>query len=165
MALQALAPYYNSEKDIYIRAKSIEKTVTKHVYDVIDEVSADFPNCNLTREISKVGERKTSKSTDQVMVALCCLGIDPLTDKRFIKRGILFIDGILRYRMKDLRFRPFLRLPPPIISSSLPTRQIQWRGNRRFYTMAALIRREKGSRTLYDFRSNRARNLIAHFVR
>ena len=41
------------------------------------------------------------ESTDQVVVALCCLGIDPLKDERFIKNGKTLLDGILKYRMSD----------------------------------------------------------------
>ena len=41
------------------------------------------------------------ESTAQVWVALCCMGIDPLTDSRFIKDGHTLLDGILQFRIAE----------------------------------------------------------------
>ncbi len=41
------------------------------------------------------------ESTAQVWIALCCMGIDPLNDGRFIKDGSTLLDGILQYRIGD----------------------------------------------------------------
>ena len=45
-----------------------------------------------------------AESTAQVLTALCSLGIDPLTDARFIKSGRTVPDGLLRYRLADGSF-------------------------------------------------------------
>ena len=158
MALQALAPYYNSEKTYTYEQKSIEKTVTKHVYDVIDEALGRLSELQLDTGDFKSWGTENVESTDQVMVALCCLGIDPLTDKRFIKKGNTLYDGILRYRMKDGGF-VHSYVYDPDNPSSLPDASNTMAGEQTLYTMAALIRREKGSRTLYDFRSEQSAEL------
>lgn len=158
MALQALAPYYNSEKTYTYEQKSIEKTVTKHVYDVIDEALGRLSELQLDTGDFKSWGTENVESTDQVMVALCCLGIDPLTDKRFIKKGNTLYDGILRYRMKDGGF-VHSYVYDPDNPSSLPDASNTMAGEQTLYTMAALIRRENGSRTLYDFRSEQSAEL------
>ena len=143
MALQALAPYYNSEKTYTYEQKSIEKTVTKHVYDVIDEALGRLSELQLDTGDFKSWGTENVESTDQVMVALCCLGIDPLTDKRFIKKGNTLYDGILRYRMKDGGF-VHSYVYDPDNPSSLPDASNTMAGEQTLYTMAALIRRENG---------------------
>lgn len=41
------------------------------------------------------------ESAAQVMIALCALGVDPLTDGRFQKNGVTMLDSILAYRLPD----------------------------------------------------------------
>lgn len=41
------------------------------------------------------------ESTAQVIIALVELGIDPVTDARFIKDGVTLLDGIARYRLPE----------------------------------------------------------------
>lgn len=160
MALQALAPYYNSEKTYTYEQKSLGKTVTKCVYEVIDEALGMLSELQLDTGDFKSWGTENVESTDQVVVALCCLGIDPLTDSRFIKNGNTLYDGILRYRMKDGGF-VHSYVYDPDNPSSLPDASNTMAGEQTLYTMAALIRREDGSRTLYDFRPEQSAELKA----
>lgn len=41
------------------------------------------------------------ESTAQVIIALTELGVDPVTDARFIKDGVTLLDGIARYRLPE----------------------------------------------------------------
>ena len=103
------------------------------------------------------------ESTDQVVVALCCLGIDPLTDDRFIKDGNTLLDGILRYRMDDGGF-VHARSYDPDNPTSLPDRSNSMAGEQTLYTMAALWRQSAGLRTLYDFRPEQSEALKARIA-
>ena len=44
------------------------------------------------------------ESAAQVMIALCELGIDPLQDARFIKKGHTILDGMARYQLPEGAF-------------------------------------------------------------
>ena len=85
MALQALAPYAHRS-----------------------DVSAVIDDC-----LALLSEKQTEnggfvaygvenpESASQVIVTLCTLGIDPLTDARFIKNGSTALDAILRFRLEN----------------------------------------------------------------
>ena len=101
MAIQALAPYYNSEKTYTYTQKESGRELSQNVHTVIEEALSCLSLLQLdTGDFESWGTQNV-ESTDQVLVALCCLGIDPLTDNRFIKNGNTLLDGILRYRMPD----------------------------------------------------------------
>lgn len=151
MAIQALSTYYNSEKSYTYTQKSTDRTLTKAVYEVIDEALECLSALQLpTGDFASWGTENV-ESTDQVAVALCCLGIDPLTDERFIKNGNTLIDGILRYRMEDGGFVHSFTYDSDN-PTSLPDRSNTMAGEQTLYTMAALIRHASDMRTLYDFR-------------
>ena len=151
MALQALAPYYNSEKRYTYTKKSTGAQVTVTVRDVVEEALACLSALQLdTGDFASWGTENV-ESTDQVTVALCSLGIDPLTDPRFIKNGNTLLDGILRYRMPDGGFVHAYTYDPDN-PTSLPDRSNSMAGEQTLYTMAALWRQSQGMRTLYDFR-------------
>ena len=151
MAIQALSPYYNSEKIYNYKQKSLNTNVSKAVYEVIDEALGCLSHLQLgTGDFSSWGTQNV-ESTDQVAVALCALGIDPLSDKRFIKNGKTLLDGILRYRMADGGFAHSYTYNSENPSSK-PGKSNTMAGEQTLYTMAAIYRREKGMRTLYDFR-------------
>lgn len=48
------------------------------------------------------------ESAAQVMIALCELGMDPLQDERFIKKGHTILDGMARYQLPDGAFSHML---------------------------------------------------------
>lgn len=150
MAIQALAPYCNSEKEYtYPGANGVP--VTKKVRTAIDEalkclsdlqqqdggfVSWGMPNC---------------ESAVQVAAALCSLGIDPFTDVRFLKNGRTVYDGILKYRNGDGGFLHSFVYDPEN-PTSLPDRSNTMASEQALYGMAAILRLQNGMRRLYDFR-------------
>ena len=151
MALQALSTYRNDEKTYTYTLKKTGGQVTRTVYQVTEEALTCLSALQLpTGDFSSWGTENV-ESTDQVTVALCSLGIDPLTDPRFIKNGNTLLDGILRYRMPDGGFI-HSRTYDPDNPSSLPDRSNTMAGEQTLYTMAALWRQANGMRTLYDFR-------------
>lgn len=151
MALQALAPYYNSEKPYTYKKKAAGTEITHTVRQVADEALACLSALQLdTGDFQSWGVRNV-ESTCQVAVALCALGVDPLTDPRFIKNGKTVLDGILLYRMKDGGFVHSFTYDPEN-PTALPDQSNTMAGEQALYTMAALWRQMKGMRTLYDFR-------------
>lgn len=150
MAIQALAPYCNSEKE-YTYPGANGAPVTQKVRTAIDEAlkclsdlqqqdggffSWGMPNC---------------ESAVQVAVALCSLGIDPFTDTRFLKNGHTVYDGILKYRNGDGGFLHSFVYDPEN-PTSLPDRSNTMASEQALYGMAAILRLQNGMRRLYDFR-------------
>ncbi len=158
MALQALAPYYNDEKQYTYQQKVLGSDVTKTVYQVIEEALSCLSEKQLeTGDFESWGTQNV-ESTDQVVVALCALGIDPLQDPRFIKNGKTLLDGILRYRMADGGFVHSFTYDPDN-PTSLPDKSNTMASEQTLYTMAALWRYAKGMRMLYDFRPEQSEAL------
>lgn len=146
MALQALAPYYDNEKE-YIAYNGEEKTIK----EIVDESL----QC-LSELQSKEGDYYSwgtvnVESTVQVLTAVCSLGIDPYKDERFIKNGITLIDGIMKYRCADGGFaHSFVNDPDNSsaqagISNRMATEQT-------LYGLVSYYRLKNGLRRLYDFR-------------
>lgn len=150
MAIQALAPYYNSElKYDYLRKSdgaALNTTVRGVVDRALDRLSVlqtadgDFISWG-TRNV---------ESTCQVAVALCSLGIFPLSDERFIKNGKTLLDGIMKYRMSDGGFVHSFKYDPENPTSK-PDKSNSMAGEQVLYTLAALLRCQSGMRALYDF--------------
>lgn len=84
MALQALAPYYNTREDV---KEAVDKAVN-----------------HLSQAQGTDGSYGNPEATSQVIVALCTLGIDPDQDDRFIKVGSSLVDGLLMYALEDGSF-------------------------------------------------------------
>lgn len=82
MAITSLAKYYNSNEEV---KKSVDRGIT-----ALTKIQ------NSLGEFSSFGT-VNSESTSQVIVALCSLGINPDTDKRFIKNGKSPVDILLSY--------------------------------------------------------------------
>ena len=158
MALQALAPYYNSEKSYTYTERITKQKVTKTVRRIVDEALDCLSKQQLdTGDFASWGTENV-ESTDQVIVALCSLGIDPLTDKRFIKNGNTLLDGVLKYRMADGGFVHSFTYDPDN-PTSLPDKSNTMASEQTLYTMAALWRYKNGMRALYDFRSEQSEAL------
>lgn len=151
MALQALAPYYNTEKSYTYTQKAVNRQVTKTVWQVIDESLNWLSAAQLNGGDYKSHGTENAESTCQVAVALCSLGINPQQDSRFIKNGNTIVDGILKYRMQDGGFVHSFSYDPEN-PSSLPNQSNTMASEQALYTMAAIIRQMKGQRRLYDFR-------------
>lgn len=86
MAVTSLAKYYNSNTEV--------KSVVDRAVDCLAKLQ------NSSGEYSSFGV-VNSESTSQVVVALCSLGINPDTDKRFIKNGKSPVDILLNYYVAD----------------------------------------------------------------
>lgn len=151
MALQALAPYYNSEETYTYKQISTNKEVTKKVGDVIDESLQLLSDLQLADGDYDLTGISNVESTAQVIVALTALGIDPLEDDRFIKNGNTLLDAILKYQMPDGGFlhSDILdaenKFADPNESNSMASEQV-------LYTLIALYRFYDEKRSLYDFR-------------
>ncbi|MFV0516667.1 MAG: prenyltransferase/squalene oxidase repeat-containing protein [Aminipila sp.] len=154
MAIQALAPYYNSSHAYtYTQAVTGQK-VSKTVRQVVDETLSWLSSAQLPTGDFKSWGTQNVESTDQVVVALCCLGINPQTDERFIKNGVTLLDGIMSYRMPDGGFihsRTYDSDNP----TSLPDKSNTMAGEQTLYTLVAVWRQMNGMSTLYDFRDGK----------
>ena len=132
----------------------VSQTVRQAVDDALALLSALQKD---TGDFSSWGIRNV-ESTVQVMVALCSLGLDPLTDERFIKNGNTLLDGILQYQHEDGGFvHSFVQDPEN--PGVLPDKSNSLAGEQALYAMAALWRQQKGMRTLYDFRPEQSEAL------
>ena len=151
MAIQALAPYYNNEKFYSYTLKKAGTEVSKTVRQVVDESLVCLSELQNTEgDFSSWGTQNV-ESTNQVVVALCSLGLDPLDDERFIKNGNTLLDGILQYQMEDGGFIHSFTYDSDN-PTSLPDESNAMASEQTLYTMAALWRQQNGMRTLYDFR-------------
>ena len=126
MALQALAPYYDSDTLHRYTRKITGETEEKTVRQITEEALSCLSALQLPSGDFKSWGTQNVESTDQVVVALCCLGIDPLSDPRFIKDGKTLLDGILRYRMPDGGFVHSFTYDPDNPTS----RPLQYHGKR-----------------------------------
>jgi len=151
MALQALAPYYNSEQYYTYEQKNTKKTVTKTVRQVVDEALDTLSILQLSDGNFESWGEENAESTAQVMVALTALGIDPLKDKRFVKKGNTLLDGILKFKMKDGGF-VHSKTYNPENPTSLPDESNSMASEQVLYALISLYRFQEGYRSVYDFR-------------
>ncbi len=151
MALQALAPYYNSETVYTLpggTASEEEKKIT------VKKAAEAALEC-LSGLQSEQGDffswgTQNSESCSQVIIALCALGIDPLCDERFIKNGVTLWDGLMRYRREDGGFIHSFSYDSDN-PASRPDASNSMAGEQALLALCALIRQKKGMRALYDF--------------
>ncbi len=147
MAVQALAPYYESGEQ-----EGISEKTEAEVCHAVDKALLCLSSMQLpTGDYASWGTQNV-ESTDQVIIALCCLGIDPQSDARFIKNGNTLLDGVLRYRQPDGGFAHSYDHDPNN-PASVPGESNSMAGEQTLLAMAALIRQQNGDPTLYDFRS------------
>ena len=149
MAIQALAPYYNSEQT-YTYERMGEK-VTQTVRATVDEAL----ECLSGRQQEDGGfvsmGSANSESCSQVITALCALGIDPAKDSRFVKDGSTVIDALMSFQMDDggfLHSREYDEENP----EADPEESNLMAGGQAYYALTALCRYYAGLRSLYDFR-------------
>jgi len=151
MAIQALAPYYNSEETYTYQLASTNEKVTKKVRTVINEAVERLSELQLdTGDFESMGT-PNAESTAQVIVALTALGIDPLTDERFIKNNQDLFQGLMTYVMDDGGFI-HSETYDPYNPSSHPNESNTMSSEQALYALTALYRHREGYRTLYDFR-------------
>ncbi|WP_339162680.1 hypothetical protein [Siminovitchia sp. FSL W7-1587] len=152
MALQALAPYYNSEQVYTYEQKAAEEKVTKTVRQAVDEAIETLSTLQLDDGGYASQEAENVESIAQVIVALTALGIDPLQDERFIKNGNTLLDGLKKYQLNDGGFIHSETYDPEN-PSSLPNESNPMASEQALYALVALYRYYGDYRTLYDFRS------------
>src|SRR5690625_390304 len=151
MAIQALAPYYNSEETYTYEQSWMKKKVTKTVREVIDVALHNISEHQLEDGDFETWGTSNAESTAQVIVALTSLGIDPLKDERFIKNGNTLLDGLLKYRMEDGGFIHSESFDPEN-PTSLPDESNTMASEQALYSLTSLLRLHEGYRSLYDFR-------------
>lgn len=151
MALQALAPYYNSEETFTYKQDADNKKVTRTVREVVDEALTILSELQLADGDYKSMDTSNLESTAQVMVALTSLGIDPLEDERFIKEDNTLVDGMLLYAQEDGGFvhaKAYDEENP----TSKPDESNTMASEQALYALTSLVRFNEGYRNLYDFR-------------
>ena len=90
MALQALAPYYDSNSEVKA---------------AVDEALECLSGIQLANGGFVSWDTENMESTAQVIVALTALGIDPATDTRFVKEGGNPITALLAYAVEGGGFK------------------------------------------------------------
>lgn len=151
MAVQALAPYYNSEQVYTYTLERTGDTCQQTVRQVVDSALQVLSERQLEGGDYQSWGTDNVESTVQVMVALCCLGINPLLDVRFIKGENTLLDGIMKYKCVDGGFTHSFNVDKentaavPGESNSISSEQV-------LYALNALYRLQNGLRTLYDMR-------------
>ena len=83
MAIQALAPYYNTNTDV--------KEAVDRALDKLSGMLTDDAGYESWGSVN-------SESAAQVVTALSALGIDADTDPRFVKNGISVLDNLISFR-------------------------------------------------------------------
>lgn len=102
MVIQALAPYYSEQK--------IKEVIDRNV-----ELLSKMQNDNGNFESYGV---ENSESLSQVIIALCCLGINPKNDDRFIKNDKNLIEVLVEYQNDDGGYSHIKELDSDEMSSS-----------------------------------------------
>lgn len=124
MAIQALAPYYGTDEKI---TAAIDKAL-----DVLSKTQMKDGGYATYGTI-------TSESISQVLVALTSLGIDPLTDGRFIKNGNSILDALCTYYVEGGGFEH-------IIGKKLDGMATE----QSYYALVSYFRMENDQTSLYD---------------
>lgn len=125
MAIQALAPYYETNEDV--------KVAVDEALAMLSEIQADNGG------FSGVQDGTSSESCVQVLVALTALGIDPEEDERFIKNGMSVIDALCLFSIED---GGFVHIPFGEFNG-MATEQ-------GYYAIASYVRMLNGDTSLYD---------------
>ncbi|MCQ4022062.1 MULTISPECIES: prenyltransferase/squalene oxidase repeat-containing protein [unclassified Ruminococcus] len=102
MTLCALAPYqYDNKSYTYVpKYGRKNRTVTKTVGQIIDESLAFLSDAQQQDGGYESFGTVNSESVSQVIITLCSLGIDPQSDKRFVKNRSL-LDSLMSYKQSD----------------------------------------------------------------
>lgn len=124
MALQALAPYYETNEDV---AAAVDAAI--EALSLMQAADGSFSGI----------DGKSSESIAQVIVALSALGIDADTDPRFIKNGISALDALHAFYVEGGGFRHI----PDGELDGMATEQA-------YYALTAYFRMVEGKTALYD---------------
>lgn len=139
-ALTALAPYRGGT-EIYGQSDEFSGATVDMVIDEAVEALSRVQCASGGFRNPLTGEN--AESTAQVLLALTTLGIDWQNDSRFIKNGVNLYEALAAYRTDDGGIK---HLPEDEAANATA-------GVQALYTIAALIRAEKGRSSLFDFRT------------
>lgn len=151
MALDALAPYYNSEKTYTYTKQNSTGAVTCKVRQVADEAISCLSKMQKENGGFFSWESENAESIAQVIIALSTYGIDIQQDERFIKNGNTMLDALMEFRMSDGGFIHSKEYDDenesadPNVSNSMAGEQVAC-------ALTAYCRMQKGMRNFYDFR-------------
>lgn len=123
MAIQALAPYYNTRED---------------VTDAVNKALVCLSGKQLEDGRFQSWGTTNSESAAQVVVALSALGIDADKDTRFVKSGNSALDGLLSFAVKTGGFGH-----DDNVVNQMATEQA-------YYALAAYDRFDRKAKRLYD---------------
>ena len=135
MTLTALARYYKSG-DAEVTAAA-EKAL--NYLSGVQTKNGDFGSYGMLN----------AESTAQVLTALTAMGIDPASDKRFVKSGKTVLDGLLRYRLSDGCFTHSYTADAEN-DQATPGAYNYLATDQAAYAMVSYWRQLKGYNTLYD---------------
>ena len=124
MALQALAPYYETNEDVAAAVDAAVETLS-----LMQASDGSFSGI----------DGKSSESIAQVIVALSALGIDAHTDARFVKNGVSALDALYAFYVEGGGFR---HIPDGDVDG-MATEQA-------YYALTAYFRMREGKTALYD---------------
>lgn len=153
MAIQSLAPYFNSEKQ-YSYPKGEKVFVTK-VRNAVNRALKKLSELQQADGGFISWGTPNSESAVQVLVALCSLGKNPFSYGDFIKNGKTVFDGIIKYRNADGGFLHSFVYDEDN-PSSLPDESNTMASEQALYGMASVVRFLSGKRRLYDFRAEQS---------
>ena len=135
MAMEALAPYYRKDTD-NVRTNGSTDEVKSAVDRGVSVLSAMQ---NDDGSFSSWGSAN-SNSIAQVMTALTSIGIDPMTDERFIKNGSSMTDALSDYYVEG---QGFLYMKDSAATDDYSLNQVG-------YALAAERRYKDNKTSLYD---------------
>lgn len=162
MAIQSLAPYYNSEKVYCYRNENISDTIVeKKVGQAVDEALQRLSEMQLKDGDFRSWGTENSESCSQVIIALCALGIDIFSDRRFItESGKTVYDGLLKYRNGDGGFLHSYAYDEENPAAD-PQKSNSMAGEQALCALAAISRSSARKRRLYDFRPEMSEDELA----
>lgn len=139
MALQALAPYYDSSQK-YVLEDGREVTVKECADRAVDFLSDQM------KEDGRYtyGNGYSSETSSQIIIALCALGIDPAEDKRFEKNGVDIVEGLLTYKAEGGGYAHTVEPEGKLTGNVMASEQAG-----RAFTALKMFKEGKGS--YYDF--------------
>ena len=152
MVIQALAPYYNDDTAYTYTNAATGQTVTKTVRQAVDE---SLETMSLLQrpdgDFSSWGTVNL-ESTVQLLVALTAIGVDPVTDPRFVTAtGKTLLDGVMKYNLTGGGFSHSFTADPANPSAD-PGQYNGMATDQGTYGLVSYWRYLNGMRSLYDMR-------------
>ncbi|MBQ1515908.1 MAG: S-layer homology domain-containing protein, partial [Lachnospiraceae bacterium] len=131
MAIQSLAPYYETNADVKTAVDEALAWLSAHQNDDGGFSASGYQNAG-----------PSSESTAQVIVALGALGLDADEDERFVKNGNSPVDALCTYFVSDDKYVGFAHTPDGTWDG-MATEQA-------YYALVDYFRAENDRNSLYD---------------